>query len=108
MTIVFKVLIALHIISWLGALVLTDPIGQKVRNGASHAIGGALLTGLIIVGLAEMGDGSVNHIKVGIKLVFALIAMFLAFKAAKQEEPQSLARPIFALVVVNILIAILW
>lgn len=108
MTILFKVLIALHVLSWLGALVLTDPIGQKVRNGASHAIGGAFLTGLLLVGLAEMRDFDVNHIKVGIKLVFALIAMALAFKAAKQEAPQSLARPIFVLVVANILIAILW
>lgn len=108
MTILLKVLIALHILSWVGALALTDPIAQKVRKGASHAVASAIVTGILIVGVAEMRDADLNHIKIAIKLVVALVAAVMAFKAAKQEGAQSLARPVFALIGVNILIAILW
>lgn len=31
-----------------------------------------LVTGLILVGLAEMDDGDVNHAKIGVKLVVAI------------------------------------
>ena len=31
-----------------------------------------LVTGLLLVGMAEMGDGDVNHVKIGVKVLLAI------------------------------------
>ena len=106
----YTILVALHILSWLGALALIDPRGT-VRNGASHAIATALVTGLILVGLGESVDAldkDYNHVKIGIKLVVALVATVLAFVKGRKESPNPVAGPLFALVGLNVLLAILW
>ena len=56
MNTLYSVLIAVHVLCWIGALVLIDPISATIRKGASHAIAAALLTGLILVGIGE-ADG---------------------------------------------------
>jgi hypothetical protein len=101
MEILYTVLIAVHIVCWIGALVLINPISQEIRKGASHAIAAALLTGLILVGIGEAADlRDYNHIKIGIKLVVALVATV--------DNPNPQARTLFGLVSANILLAILW
>jgi hypothetical protein len=109
MEILYTVLIAVHIVCWIGALVLINPISQEIRKGASHAIAAALLTGLILVGIGEAADlRDYNHIKIGIKLVVALVATVVAFIVAKKDNPNPQARTLFGLVSANILLAILW
>ena len=105
----YYVLIAVHIVCWLGALALIDPIGQQIRKGASHAAAAALVTGLILVGIGEAAElRDYNHIKIGIKLVVALIATVVAFMVAKKENPNPQARTLFGLISANVLLAILW
>ena len=111
MDIVYQVIVALHILSWLGALALIDPRAGVIRKGASHAIATALVTGIVLVGLGESVaslDKDYNHVKIGIKLVVALVATIYAFTQTKKPEPNKAAGVLFGLVGLNILLAILW
>lgn len=105
----YWIVLALHIICWIGALVLVDPRGAEIKKGASHAVAGALVLGIILVGIGEAAElRDYNHMKIGIKLVLALAATVIAFMGQKKSSPNALARPLFGLVAINILIAILW
>jgi hypothetical protein len=71
-----------------------------------------LVTGLVLVGLAEMGDGDVNHAKVGVKLLVAIAvaacAEIAAAKAKKGGERPQLVTAAGALALLNTAIAVLW
>ncbi|HIT75129.1 MAG TPA: hypothetical protein IAA98_06065 [Candidatus Avipropionibacterium avicola] len=74
---------------------------------------GAVLSGLILVGLAEMGDGSLNHAKIGVKLVLALAVLGAAIVGtlkARKDQPVStgLAHAVGGTALINVLIATLW
>ncbi|SIJ03819.1 Uncharacterised protein [Mycobacteroides abscessus subsp. abscessus] len=51
-----------------------------------HASYLQLVTGLLLVGLAEMGGGQVDHMKIGIKLVVAILVTVFAFLGNRQEK----------------------
>ena len=77
------VLVFLHILGaaaivggWLAAF-KTPTVSQWQWIGALTQ----LITGLLLVGLAEMGDGDVNNVKIGVKLIIALIVAVAAFIA---------------------------
>lgn len=109
MSVLYSVLVAVHVLCWIGALVLTDPITSTIRKGAVHAIATALVTGVILVGIGEAADlRDYDHVKIAIKLVVALAATVVAFRAERAPQPSPLPRVVFALVTFNILIAILW
>ena len=71
-----------------------------------------LVTGLVLVGLAEMGDGDVNHAKVGVKLLVAIAvaacAEIAAAKAKKGDGRPQLVTAAGALALLNTAIAVLW
>ncbi|MBP1325659.1 hypothetical protein JOF28_000891 [Leucobacter exalbidus] len=72
-----------------------------------------LITGLLLVGLAEMGDGSVNHIKIGVKLVLLvgiLVAAWIGRSKVKKGEPVStgIAHAVGGLSLINVAIAVFW
>ena len=72
-----------------------------------------LLTGLGLVGLAEMGDGTVDHMKIGVKLVIligVLVAAVIGRRKAARNEPVSkgLAHAVGGLSLINIAIAVFW
>lgn len=72
-----------------------------------------LVTGLLLVGLAEAGDDPVNHAKVGIKLVVAIAVAACAEIAAAKDRKGQGARPQLVdgaggLAVLNAAIAVLW
>lgn len=71
-----------------------------------------IITGILLVGLNEAADESLNHTKVGIKLVIAIAVAACAEIAAGRERrgqgnPQ-LVHAAGALAVLNTLIAVLW
>lgn len=72
-----------------------------------------LLTGLLLVGLAEMTtDADLNHAKIGVKLAIALAAV-VAAEIASARTRRGSAQPQLldaagALAVVNVLVAVLW
>ena len=72
-----------------------------------------LITGLLLVGLAEMGDGEVNNFKIGVKLVIALVvavAAFLGRRKVKNNEDVSkgLAHAVGGMAFINIAVAVFW
>ncbi|MGD7003473.1 hypothetical protein [Corynebacterium halotolerans] len=72
-----------------------------------------LVSGLLLVGIAEMGDGTVNHMKIGIKLVILIAILVTAIigrrKVAKdQPVPTGIAHSVGGLALINTAIAVLW
>jgi hypothetical protein len=72
-----------------------------------------LVTGLLLVGLAEMGDGQVNHAKIAVKLVLAIgvfVAALLGRRKIKNglEVPTGLAHGTGGTALIAIAVATLW
>ncbi len=77
-----------------------------------------LLTGLLLVGVAEMvaadGGRAVNHPKIGVKLLLALVvvAVFEIANSRKKKDPKADVGTLVTIgagiAVVNILVATLW
>lgn len=77
-------------------------------KGLLHGALGALLTGLLLVGVLEMGDGDVNHMKIGIKLLIALVVTGMAFWGGRKDELKpGFFGLIAGLVAANVAIAVL-
>ncbi|HRP99792.1 MAG TPA: hypothetical protein PK781_04940, partial [Terrimesophilobacter sp.] len=75
-----------------GFLVQMKPIakGKGVVNAAMvHGALTQLVTGLLLVGIAEMGDGTVNHMKIGIKLAVLIVITVLVFVYRKKTAVPS-------------------
>ncbi|GAA2087235.1 MULTISPECIES: hypothetical protein [Brevibacterium] len=58
----------------------------RVIPGMLHASFLQLLTGLALVGVAEMGPGDVDHAKIAVKLVLALAVTVLALLGNRREK----------------------
>lgn len=72
-----------------------------------------LITGLLLVGLAEMGDGGYDNFKIGVKLLIALVVVVAAFigrRKAKNNEtvPKGLAHAVGGMALINIAVAVFW
>lgn len=75
-----------------------------------------LITGLLLVGLAEMDpdpDNPINHIKIGVKLLIALVVVVAAFigrRKAKnnQDVSKGLAHAVGGMAFINIAVAVFW
>ncbi|MBW9206974.1 hypothetical protein KV102_10680 [Mumia sp. zg.B53] len=107
------VLLAIHLLSWafvVGAWASRLRTPVPIAKGVWHAAATALVTGLLLVGVREMDDLDVNHVKIGIKLVVAIVVTVLAFVATRKGDraPVWMAHAIGGLAVLNVLIAVLW
>lgn len=72
-----------------------------------------LVTGVALVGLLEMGDGGVNHLKIAVKLVVliaVLVAAIIGRRKIAKDQPVStgLAHAVGGLTLVNVAIAVFW
>ncbi|WP_091698949.1 hypothetical protein [Micrococcus terreus] len=72
-----------------------------------------LVTGVALVGLLEMGDGQVNHIKIAVKLVVliaVLVAAIIGRRKIAKDQPVStgLAHAVGGLTLVNVALAVFW
>lgn len=72
-----------------------------------------LVTGLLLVGIAEMGDGPVNHAKIVVKtvlLIVILVAAWIGRRKVKRGEPvpTGIAHAVGGLTLINIGIAVFW
>ena len=113
MTFVFYLLLFLHFVGW--AIVLGGTVTNlrtpRLAPGVLHGALTALITGILMTGVAEMSDdlGTPNHMKIGVKLVIAVVITVLVIMAARRKEPsRALIGSIAALTAVNIAIAALW
>ena len=88
MEILREILLALHLIGMaiiVGgyfALIRTP----KVAPGMLHGAYLQLISGLLLLVLAELGDDQVNHMKMGIKLLIAILVTVLAFIGNKKQK----------------------
>jgi FtsH-binding integral membrane protein len=87
--------------------VKADP--RVVNNAMFHGILTQLVSGLLLVGVLEGLDKDVDHAKIGVKLVVALVIAVLVF--ANRKKP-SLADGVYfglmGLTLLNIGVAVFW
>ncbi|KNH17028.1 membrane protein [Arthrobacter sp. ZBG10] len=116
MTILFSILVFLHIVGaamivgyWI-ATIKEPTVHPRQRDGAFLQ----LLTGIAMMGLLPfMPDADPNYAKLGIKLVIAVVVAVLAIvgvRKARSGQPVStgLAHGVGGLALINIAIATIW
>ena len=113
MDIVFNIVLILHFIGLAGiiggwlATIKAPHVNKAILHGAILQV----VTGLLLVGLREMDDVDVNHMKIGIKLVIALVILMVAILGVRKEAraqgtTATLAHVAGALGIVNVAIAV--
>lgn len=120
MDFVYNLILILHFIglaSVVGGFLVQMKSPQKGVNPAMlHGALTQLVTGLLLVGLPEMGVASPyeswdgwDHTKIAVKLLLTIVITVLAFIGRKKPLPQTgLWAAIGVLSIVNIFIAVLW
>lgn len=116
MDIVFGIILILHFVglaSLLGGVLVQvkETIAGKGRIIAAmiHGALTQLVTGILLVAIIEMGDGSINNAKIGTKLAIVLLITVLVFLFRKKERvPSWVIWVIGGLTLANICIAVLW
>ncbi len=108
-----NLLLVLHLIGWAMVLggVLATMRAPKLAPGVLHGALTALVTGILMVGVIEMGDlHPVDHTKIGVKLVIALVVTALVVVGQRKPEKVTTGYlgAIAGLTVANIAIAVLW
>ena len=81
---------------------------RKLSAGVMHSAATALLAGLVMVGTYSSAkpDETLDHTKVGIKLVVVLVILVLSYMNAKKSElKKNIWLTLIGLTVLNILIA---
>lgn len=81
----------------------------RVTSAFVHGAFTMLVTGLLLVGLNELGDDPVNNVKIGTKLAVLVVILVLVMMNRKKEQ---VGAPIFgtigALTTANIFLAVMW
>lgn len=108
------VLLFLHLLGWaivLGGTIVTMR-DTRLPKGALHGILTALVTGILMVGLASASDElrDPDNAKVAVKLVVALVVTGLVVYGARRPEKvtKGLLGAVLGLTVLNVGIAVLW
>ncbi|MBL0777596.1 MULTISPECIES: hypothetical protein [Streptomyces] len=116
MDVLINVFVGLHIIgiaSLLGGfLTQMKAIGAGTARFIPAMLHGALtmlVTGIILVGLREMDGGTLNHMKIGIKLLVLIVILALVYvKRDDEKVDKGVFGAVGGLTVLNIFIATLW
>ena len=115
MDIVYSIVVVLHLVGW--AIVLGGVLAKMrepaLISGVLHGALLALLTGIVLVGPAEATSGGpdvINHMKIGIKLIIALVVTGMAIYGRRNDKAVSRGYlgGIAGLTVVNIALAVIW
>ncbi|MGW0042963.1 hypothetical protein [Rhodococcus sp. NPDC003348] len=127
MTAAIDIFLILHFIG-LAAIIgsyMTVLKAPRVIPGMLHGAILQVVSGLALVGLNEANDADLNHMKVGIKLVIAIVILVAAVLGLRKEKEvaaspagegavatatstATLAHVIGILAVVNVIIAVVW
>ncbi|MEO7130889.1 MAG: hypothetical protein ABIZ07_05885 [Dermatophilaceae bacterium] len=109
-----KILVALHLLG-MAAIVGGWIVARTGSSFPASIVWGAraqLLTGVLLVGVAEANQGAINYPKIVVKLVIALVVVAMAeigaSKARKSEEHSTQLDVAGGGAVVNALVAALW
>ena len=115
MDIVFNIVLILHFIGLAGiiggwlATIKAPHVNKAILHGAILQV----VTGLILVVMREFEDGfELNHMKIGIKLLVAIVVLVVAIigvrrEARAQGSTATLAHVAGVLGIVNVAIAVL-
>ncbi len=113
MDLVRQLLLFVHILGFaalLGGLLVQvrDP-AKKVNSLMRDGSGTAFVAGLGLVGVLEAGDGDVDHVKIGVKLVVGLVILAMVMGNVRKERiPDGLFAAILVLTLTNIAVAVFW
>ena len=109
---VFLIAYIAHMLAIAGILILLlmqwNKSPRKLSKGVMHSAATALLAGLVMVGTFSSAkpDETLDHTKVGIKLLEVLAILVLSYINAKKSElKKSIWLTLIGLTVLNILIA---
>lgn len=113
MELVRLILLFVHLLGFaalVGGLVVQAKEGGKRVNGAMRdGAGTAFLAGVGLVGVLEAGDATVDHVKIGVKLVIGLLILVLVMaNVRKPSIPQGLWAGLLLLTVANVAVAVFW
>ncbi|WP_159806810.1 hypothetical protein [Cellulomonas citrea] len=114
MSIVFGVLVVLHLLGWAIVLggTLVNMRSGLIAKGVLHGALTALLTGLILAVLAgatATADDPVIWPKLIVKLVVALVVCALVWWGGRREKAGTpLVGAVAGLTFVNVVIAVMW
>ena len=113
MEILYDILLVLHLLGW--AIVLGSAVASMrtplIPKGMLHGILTALVTGIVMVGLASAGLAAdePNNIKIGVKLLIAVVVTVLVVLGGRRERVTTgYLGAIAGLTVVNVALAVLW
>lgn len=114
MDIAILLVLILHFIGLAGIIGgwLATVKAPHMNKGILHGAILALVTGLILVTLREFQGGEMNHMKVGIKLLFSVIILVVAIVGVRKEakaqgSSAALAHTAGILGIVNVAVAVL-
>ena len=108
---VFLIAYIAHMLAIAGILVLLlqfNKSPRKLSKGVIHSAATALLAGLVLIGTYSSAkpEETLDHTKVGIKLLVVLAILVIGYINAKKSElKQSIWLTLIGLTVLNILIA---
>ncbi len=108
-----SLLVLLHLVGFAalfgGAFVQLKASPRVVNRAMLHGAYTQVVTGLLLVGIAEMGDGSVNHAKIAVKtLVLAAILVLVLINRKRDAVPNGAFWAIFGLTLANAAVAVFW
>ena len=83
-----------------------DP--RVVNNAMLHGILTQLVTGILLVGVLEADDADVDHAKIGVKLVVALVIGVLVWVNRRKTLANGLYLGLMGLTALNIGVAVFW
>ncbi|GAA0977835.1 hypothetical protein ENKNEFLB_01170 [Nocardioides aquaticus] len=107
------VLLFLHVLGYaalIGGLLAQTRTPEKSVNAAMRdGVGTAFVTGLLLVGVLEAGDGDVDHAKIAVKFAVGLVLLVLVMANTRKERiPQGLWLGLLVLAVANVAVAVFW
>ncbi|QVQ53293.1 hypothetical protein J4H86_05855 [Spiractinospora alimapuensis] len=110
MEILKNVFLFLHLLGMAGIIagwLMQLSASTKGPKAILHSSILQLVSGLLLVGMLEMGDGDVNHIKITVKAAVAVAVLVVAILNVRNPKT-ALANTAGALAVVNVAVAVFW
>ncbi|MBB1012696.1 hypothetical protein BXY47_0377 [Dietzia kunjamensis] len=111
---VIQIILILHFIGLAGIIGgwLATIKAPYMAKGILHGAILQVVTGLLLVGLSEMQDADLNHMKIGIKLLVAVVILVVAIigvrkEAKAQGSTATLTHVAGVLGIVNVAVAVL-
>lgn len=116
MSFVYELIVAIHLLGMAAIVGAFFAVLRAPRYVPAFGYGALtqLVSGLVLVGMREAnvvpGEGPLNHAKIGVKLLIALVVAVLAWRQRNNRETAKtgMIHAIGGLAVINVLVATLW